>query len=281
MKDLACKIMKKVDVITEKNRKLYKKRCDMIEAAYREENELISPNMDDKQRLHAPCHGYKIPNIIIELCDFNDDYSEKLFKQGEYLPNPVDEFSFFVGKPQKYNYSRRIFLSGDTMIKMFFDLDLEDKPVKLGFGSFWNEKGTTCCYMYISTFWKSVLDTFIENINEYHQKLKEIKEQEEQKRREEARALKGELKEGLVQVKAKIKHIKAVESRFHDGYDYKLIIEIDNKSTAYGNLPKKLQDAEVGDEFEFSATFTQKEGDNTHGYFKYPKQIKILEKESE
>lgn len=91
---------------------------------------------------------------------------------------------------------------------------------------------------------------------------------------EEVKAQKGEAAVGTVTTKAKI-----LTFRNQAGFGYgetivKMLVELPNRSTAWGTAPKFVLDADmaIGDEFEFTATFEAAKDDHTHAFFKRPRQ---------
>ncbi|WJZ27967.1 hypothetical protein NCTGTJJY_CDS0088 [Serratia phage 92A1] len=64
-----------------------------------------------------------------------------------------------------------------------------------------------------------------------------------------------------------------IEEGFY-GDSIKMMVELPNKSTVYGTLPKCIPADHRGN-IEFTATFTHKNGDNTHAYYKRPTKASV------
>ncbi|UOK16777.1 hypothetical protein [Vibrio phage phiKT1024] len=106
-------------------------------------------------------------------------------------------------------------------------------------------------------------------------KERNIKELKHQKELEQS--LKGDAPNGKQTIKAKVIGLPIRENYY--GIQHKMMIELENKSTAYGSLPAKIIDAEIGDIVELTATFESCEEDKTHAFFKRPTKASIMETE--
>ena len=80
---------------------------------------------------------------------------------------------------------------------------------------------------------------------------------------------------------AAFKTINRGSFHYYDaGVDFKMLVELENKSTVWGSQISSLidVDADIGDLIEFTATFTQAENDDTHSFYKRPSKAKIISK---
>jgi len=228
---------------------------------------MIPPNEDNRGRLHAPCNGYKIPQVKLDFCDFNYCYDEKLFSKGEFLPIPInDEFSWCGNTSSNdFSFKGRILVKND-MILALQNIKDENKPFKVGVGATWNKGDDTFGYAYISSCWKSVVDVFKD-------KLIEVEKVENEKP-------KGDAPIGVkITVKAKVIGIP-LRYDLYDNPVLKLMIEFENGSTAFGSLPKKISDVSIGQTIEFKATFS-KSNSSSHAFYKSPSASKIIYNENE
>lgn len=127
------------------------------------------------------------------------------------------------------------------------------------FGKTFDRGGVAMKYMYIGGN-----DAMVKAIEAAIVEAKE-------KVKSERRAMKGEAPEGKLSVKGKIVFIKRfVPLSVYDYGSDKMLVELENKSTVFGTLPKCISDAAIGDEVEFSATFEVARDDKTHAFFKRP-----------
>lgn len=276
MQNLITIIAANVETITETNRVAYEKRLERVEEAYRVENNNISPNIDNKGRLHAPCDGYCIPTIRLEACSFEECYSEKLFGKGEFLPNPIrdDEFLFFTGGKIERKFTASIRLEGADFIEAFKTLadDSKDKAYSIKFSRVWNYKGENCCFVTVQSCWVSVTNMFKNQVEILVEAKKAAKAKSEPVKEVK---VKGVAPVGRSTVKGVIIGFKT-ESGYMDGtFVHKMLIELENNATVYGTIPAKIIEAEKGDTVEFTATFEQSD-DNTHGYYKRPAKPSIV-----
>lgn len=285
MKDVIESILANIENITEKNRVKYQDRLNMIEKAYKEENEMLSPKIDSKGRFHAPCNGYRIPDVILNHCDFTASYDDTLFAKGSYLPTPIDLDSFyFQNKKIDFKYKNRILLKGRDTIDLFKTIDSKNKPFKCFTGAEWEKYGEVHAYLHIHSMWKSVVDAFVNPISMHSEmqanKEKQLREEAKQK----ALAEKGDAPDGKkIVVKARVETLPIYNNPYcYDGdpiLKMKVVI-LETKATAFGSLPVGLEDVKIGDTIEFMANFKPDQKDKTHAKFTYPKNAKILETET-
>ena len=260
-------IESKITNIINKNERIYNKRMESIEAAYKETNEMIPPNKDNLGRFHAPCNGYRIPQVQLDNCDFTDCYEDRLFQKGSFLPNPIeDEFVWFNNNCyNKFKMKSRILIQNETIEKLK-EIDFKEKPFMLGFGNTWSKGDNIFCYLYVSSDWKSIITLFKETIKKLENKKAKV-----------AKSNKGVGLEGeKIEVIAKVINIKLKED-YYGNEVLKLMLEFENGSTAFGSLPKKIKDVVIGQFISFKASFSHDKNDNTHSYYKSPSLSKILD----
>lgn len=281
MYQVIANILSNVSIITIKNKSLYEKRTERLNNAYAEANGNIPPTIDPKQRLHAPKDGYVIPSIQVNHCDFEEKYVDRLFGKGEYLPNPIredQEFYFFHKTNKEFKHSTSIKLESEEFIELFKNIDLEDKPFSFKFSKSWTFNEEKNCYLTIHGAWKSVTEEFFFMHKEYTDIVKSEREEKREEERLRKLALKGIAPIGKDSINGTIISIKEKEGYMENSIVLKVLIELENKSTVYGNLPKSLYDAEKGSQVSFTATFNKaSDTDNTHSFFKRPSKAKILE----
>ena len=265
MTTIILNIHDEIKSIVEKNKNLYIKRLQRIEAAYKEENEMMSPNEDCNGRLHAPCSGYRIPQVKLDFCDFNDCYEDTLFSKGEFLPIPIyeDQAWFGNGSQKDFSFKSRILVK-DEMINVLKLMNVDELPVTIGFGKSWTSNNETCAYAYISSCWKSVVDVFKNHFEILNKKTKDDS-------KPKGKAPVGE----KIIVKAKVIGIPLKHDMF-DNPVFKLMLEFENGSTAFGSLPKKINHVKIGEYIEFKGTFKTM-NDVTHSFYKSPSKAKIIE----
>lgn len=280
MNTIANTIIKETNAIVNKNELLYKKRLDRVTAAYCEENEDIKPTLDLKGRFHAPCNGYRIPDRILNSCDFSDCYDEKLFSKGEYLPNPLDmdEFNFFSNSNYKNFLFKTRFLAKGEILSIFEELTQQQDgmPFHISFGKSWLYENEKQCYVYIVATWKSIISLFNKTITDRQKEIKRSELADIEAKRILEKSLKGDFQEGKQTVKAIVKSIKSTIG-YTGNTEYKMLVSLENGATSYGSIPKSIFDEiENGDSITFTATFECSKNDSTHGYHKRPSKAKIL-----
>lgn len=234
----------------------YKNLREGIMRAAAEANNDLRPNVDRFGDLHAPCHGYL--------------WEDQYYGKGQYLPIPPewrenDDQPCSFNPIYKHNY------------KVKSNLDEVEALQKLctghalvSAGKTWGDTDT--CYAYIKTN-KRGLD---ELLDDYKQHLKEQQIAENRKN-------KGTAPEGRETVAGTVKAIKEATSSFMVGardavaVTYKMLVELDDKSTVYGSVPKSLfKDIEAGSKVTFAATFERSNDDSTHAFYKRPSKAKII-----
>ena len=271
MNTFANTIIKSSTIIVEKNKKNYNKRLERVNNAYCEENENISPNIDEKGRFHAPCHGYRIPERVLNTCDFSDCYDEKLFSKGEYLPNPLDmdEFKFFYNNNVNgFNFSTRFRVSGTELssFKYLQSILSSNLPFTVSFGKSWIYNNEETCNVYISAAWQSIISLF----NDEMKKIENEKKAKIEAEQLLIKSKKGKIKEGKQTISCIVSFFKTVEA-YMGGLEKKMIVTLENGSTAFGSIPKSIYDnVKLNDKITFTATFQSSLNDDTHGYFKRP-----------
>lgn len=257
----------KIEATVERNRKAYIERQEKLQNLYKEENENLPPKVDCKGRLHAPCRGYRIPDNIQNIFDFTDDYSERIFEKGSYLPMPInDEFLFFNGSNSyDFDFFEEFRIEGD-MIKEFKKLEemTSQFPISFQYSRTWEYNNQQCCYVTVKSIWKSITNIVKEQMNAIEEEIRIEKE----KAAAEAKAKKGTAPEGRETVTGKVVNFKGKESYY--GVTWKMTVVLENGATVYGSIPQSIIEVERGDTVHFTATFEHAKDDHTHAYFKRP-----------
>ena len=233
-------------------------------------NNDLKPVIDKYGRLHAPCDGYF--------------WEENIYPGGAYLPYPPDFYemlSWMAGRPV-YPKGSSAFVSYKTRLKvtvaeagLIAAACAQYAIVKKG--KIWDDGET--CYVYIETV-REGLDNLLKD---FAAEQAAIAEAEREARYAAKKALKGEAPTGRVTITGKVIKLSAVErERYHyydSGFSLKMLVELPNKSTVYGNVPAALHGVEEGELVEFAATFERPDGDDTHAFFKRPSKAKFIEQE--
>lgn len=245
----------------------YKIVLDRIMRKAAEANQDLFPTVDKYGRLHAPCDGY--------------EWDTETYAGGSYLPFPMEFWERLeeeTGRPCGPSTKTSASYATKHRIKVTVAEAEEikiacDRFAEVSVGMTWHD-GVTC-YIYIRTSRTKLSDLIADFRAEQEAALKAARDAEQAAKR----ALKGEAPEGRVVVKGVILAVKIVNRNayhYHDsGVDIKILVELENKSTIWGNLPSALRDAKKGDTIEFTATFTPCKDDNTHGFFKRPAKAKL------
>lgn len=267
-----------IDSIVARKRDEYSAHCIRIENAYTEANSELPPNVDNNGRLHATCDGYMLPSSRLENCNFAEEYETKIFAKGAFLPNPIndsDELFFFVNERHDNQFKNHVsrLLSGDEIIEAMRDIDTKDKPLNIRFSRSWKRNGETQCYINIYSAFKTINNKITSVIDDYA----EEKEMERKAAELAKKALKGDAPTERITVTATVTGLPVYED-YYKGYVTKLMVTLENGSTAFGSLPAKLSDVNIGDVIEMTATFTPKQEDKTHADFKRPSKPSIKER---
>lgn len=274
MNPIFVKLQAKVEELNEN----YKKYTARLEAAYRESNSGISPNVDNKGRLHAPCDGYMMPHA--DKWDYgHKDYSDVLFGKGEFLPFLDDPFTDKVGTNVK-DFSSKFKVKVNDAVKAMVIECKEAFSVDVSFGKAWKANGENFRYAWIVG---GTLEKHFANFVS-----EEMVAQVEKKKAEEVAVVKGVAPEGKVRIRGKILRtsVRQTYQVYNSSiYADKVMIELDNKATVYGTLPSSLakMDKEdlIGMVVEFNANFSHAKDDNTHAFFKNPTKVEIVEEVEE
>lgn len=245
---------------------------ERVEKAAATANNGKEPTVDCYGRLHAPCDGYM--------------WEDEVYAGGSYLPFPAWYWEELFEQTGIARSGGSFNVTSKTRIKLLKSEADDITKLSGAYASFtcgksWNSKDGEVCYMYIETNRKGLL-TIIHDFKE--QRDKELAEKLAAEK-EAAKLLKGDAPEGRVVVKGKVLHAKLVERQsfgyYDNGYDWKMLVELENKSTVWGTIPSAINYGEdtVGREVQFTATFTPAEDDHTHAFFKRPaKAIELNEK---
>lgn len=229
-----------------------RKRQDRIMSSYSEANNKLAPNEDCHGRLHAPCDGYE------------DVDGRGVYGKGEYLPIPESVFEALAMEgitcdrgQKEYGLKTRVMIEtgeNDMQSSIFRSFGLG-----CSFGKSFVRDGVALNYMYVNGN-----DALVKAIEAA---MTEAKEAEKAERR----AMKGEAPEGKQTLHCRIVFIRPhIPMSVYDHGSDKMMVEFDNKSTAWGTLPKALAGSEIGTEFDLAATFKRAEDDHTHAFFSRP-----------
>ncbi len=225
-------------------------RYERIMAAISDKNNGLEPNKDYQGRLHAPCDGY-------EHWDTGQVYGK-----GEYITMPTDDMKWTDGSYIDFR------ARGKLRIDFSICEKLKELVYKYGVeasnGQVWESKGVEVCNLYMKGE-KSFINAIVH-----------CSEQEQEQKKEAMKAFKGKAPAGLSEVKAKLICVKSQPGYGWGTTDYKMLVELENKSTAYGTMPKALLDndeAVKGYEFMLKANFQPAQNDETHAFFKRPQII--------
>ena len=220
-------------IITNTVNEIQAQRQAIIDRLEKQARELNATE-DANGRFHAPTGG----------CWFEG----KFYVGGEYLP-----FSLYGSLPPRNN--------GKALIE-FKDFELFKTWLKdyssVEHGRTWERNDTTFCYIYFNGIQPSKM-------------VKAIEKYYADKAPKQVEKVIGESPSGKVEMVAKVLGFKEVESMY--GYTYKMLVEFENNSKAFGTAPKG--DYSKGDKIVFKADFSVKE----HGFsfFKRPRFIRVVE----
>jgi hypothetical protein len=228
-------------------------------------NHDLSPTIDRFGRMHAPCDGY--------------EWDDRIFPGGAYLPFPMEFWEMLseqAGRPigpgsYEGKGARKHRIKVTVVEANELEVALKDFAV-VGKGKTWDDG--VSCYVYIETS-RSGLSELVDT---YHQEQLAIRKAKEDAEKAARHALKGEAPEGRVSVKGKVLAVKVQEQEQFSYYSpthvWKMLVELENKSTVWGTIPSSIEELGSGDEVEFTATFTRAADDNTHAFFKRPSKAK-------
>ena len=233
-----------------------------IAQGYEERNGGEYPTVDSLGNLHAPCDGYA-------------DENDNLYGKGQFVPQPErSEDHFYLGTAvPEPKHTSRVCVQGDlvTSFKEAVSSVEWDNDLHLSLGSTWELNGKPTAYLYVKSYFKRIVSAALVEINEHI-----LPEKEKAKAMEIAQ--RGDAVTGRLKIKAKVIATPMYESRYaRDSYEHKLLVELPNKSVAFGTLPKSLYAAKAGDVVEFTATFNPKAGEHGYSYFSRPTKASIVE----
>lgn len=220
----------------------------ILEAAASANNN-IEPTLDCHGRMHAPCDGYNWEDVV--------------YAGGSYLPTPIEwlEMIEVMGGTLKTfdssKYESRSKIKGD--LALFNDVvkacKLNKVDAKVTHGTVWDGDQ---CYIYVS----SKKAKLIELIEVY---ADEVKAQYYAELKKD----KGIAPIGKQTIRGIVLSIKEYIGEW--GITYKACIELDNKATVFGSLPRVFDEKEIrGKTIQFTANFEQAENDKTHSFYKRP-----------
>lgn len=208
----------------------------------------VNPTEDADGRLHAPFDGYLWENPR------TNDIEE--YGGGQYLP-VTDEWDDLEKPEYTVEHGFWKLRLTDEMYKI-----LESKSVfavQTPYKS-WEISGTKAHMVKVRAH-VSYLEAIKTYSNEVFDKLYALD-----------KLNKGIAPEGKQTVKGTIVRVKAYEDFY--GMQLKMTVELENKSTVYGTLPKCVP-MDYRGKIEFKATFEQAKDDNTHAFFKRPSSVEI------
>lgn len=231
------------------------KRSERVEAAYSEANNKMWPTVDRHGRFHAPCDGYE------------DVDGRGIYAKGEYLPIPesmLEEWGAqLTGK--EFGKKARILVESSFSDELSAILS-QQYGLRPSAGKKFERGGTEMNYIYVSG--NEALATVIE---ETVKAAKEAEKAAKEAERAARKALKGKAPNGKQALSCKLIFVRPyVPMDSWDRGSDKMMVEFENKSTAWGTLPKALRGAEIGTEFVLSATFSVANDDETHAFFSRP-----------
>lgn len=284
MQNMIESILSNIEVITEVNLKKYEARLDTIKNAYSEANNHLQPNIDKRNRLHAPCNGYVIPEGLVRFSDLTGDDMEKMNKtaKGAYLPDPIekeDGFEYYYSKNKKkvFKHKTSFIANRSEMISLLRNIETKGKPFFLTFSREWDFKDDKSCWVSVSGVWNSVCSEFFESFKLYNQNLAMAEKIKNEELLREKKAQKGNIVEGKrLEITGTIIGLRTVDGFAYNTVEHKMTLELENKSTVYGRIPKSIIESEKGDKVTFFANISSSDDDPTHGYFKNPTKAKIL-----
>lgn len=200
---------------------------------------------------HAPHDGWMSPE------------TQEIYGKGQWVPLPRDDW--YCSAPEEpYPEKKHRVLILTTQQQEFHALVRDFMSVS--FGREW-VAGHDHQAKWVRYAWLSGYEPMIRVVEEFLEKLRV-------QMMEEVKAQKGEAVVGKVTTKATI-----LSMREQAGFGYgesviKMLVELPNRSTAWGTAPRFVLDAKlsIGDEFEFTANFEAAKNDNTHSFFKRPRQ---------
>lgn len=201
-------------------------------------------------RPHAPFDGY--------LWEHPRTGSVDAYGGGQYLPF-TDEFDD-LEKPaytteHGYWKIRMTQAMYDTLRDNYFYFHMYP-PYKS-----WTQSGHVVFMVEVKAH-QSLIETIINYSEDFFAKLYE-----------EEKALKGIAPEGKLRIKATVRSTKIIPDELY-GPSVKMMVVLENGSTAYGTLPKAVP-LDYRGEIEFNATFTHSFNDITHAFFKRPTKVEI------
>lgn len=268
---LAAKLEKQVLAFLKKRQQITNKRKADIEKAFCEKNSDLAPVLDSKGRYHAPCDGYALP--ILASVDYNDGYEGRIFGKGEFLPIPVDlegEIILGSGSTSNFEYTGRIMLEGDDLAAV---CALKLRGTTLEAGQSWISDTTKnkTAYVYIKAYSKELRNLVVELIKQHFEDVKN-------KQKEAAKKAKGIAPSGdKIKVRGTVLAIKSQDGYAYNSVDWKMLVELENKSTVWGSIPNGiLTPVQKGMVVEFTANFEQSEEDKTHAFYKRPTKCRIV-----
>lgn len=239
------------------------------------ENNDLPPTIDSLGRFHAPCDGYM---------DYDSGFE---YLKGQFIPMPE---VFFNGDETIYHeyrgykdgrqqhYSESLKCSGDMLDFINSDEFKELQLCDVRKSRTWIYNGVENCYVEFGTFSKKLSNDIRRVMLEWSNHNTRIEDENKQKVLEERAKLKGIAPESKQTIRGVVLSSKITEGYY--GFEHKMMVELENKSTVYGSVPKAICDVEAGDEIEFSANFEHSKSDKTHSFYKRPTKAKIINPKS-
>lgn len=240
----------------------YKALQQRIKSRIADENDGKEPTVDNFGRFHAPCDGYIWDDVVYgggQYLHLTNEQIEQMDYIREQLGLPLYSPREFAPTKIRLQATPEI---GESLQEVL------GATADVGFGKVW-ESGQ--CYLYITSKRQAVLD-FIANYKEEQRKIRMEQLEAEAAAR---KAAKGKAPVGRQTVRGKIVKVKVQEGWAWNTYEVKMMVVLENGATVYGTCPASISATE-GIELEFTATFENAEGDDTHSFFKRPTKAKEI-----
>lgn len=223
-------------------------------AAYAEINNSMEPNEDRNGRLHAPCDGYE------------DIDGRGLYNKGEFLPIPECvrlemEMQGIHPNEKVYGSRSRVLVAekeADDIMKMF----VYNYFLPADKGKAFERDNEMMQYVYVrgNDALINVIEQTVKNYNAAQY--------------EERRKHKGKVPVGKFCLTGKLLMVRVIPPiNEWDRTTVKMLVELENKATIYGTLPKRAcnEGYKAGDEISIAGTFSASISDDTHGYVSRPR----------
>lgn len=229
----------------------YRVRRARIMTALETANQGVAPTLGKGGRFHAPFDGY----------EYGDD--GVVYGGGEFLPF-MDEYRDPL-KPTSWmqvRFKTRILIQSNDFAE--FKTLITEYVADVACGKSFENAGVSCCYAYLECYTKGMKKIIDDCVQPY-----------EAARKQEVLEAKGDAALGKGTLSCVVLSTKAFES--HYGYNqlnWKMLVKFENGSTGWGTIPKSiLEEVQVGDEIDLTASFIGSDDDKTHAFFKRPSAV--------